>query len=557
MTKANTNPTKPPLHPITPEHCLPFKTITIDFIIKLPPSDGYDLILTITNHDCTKASIFIPCNKSIDAPGLAKLYANYVFPHYGIPRKIISDREPQLILKFTKELCSLLKTKQNLLTAYYPQTDGQSEQTNQLLEQFLQLYCRMQQSSWARWLPMAQYVRNLWPHSTTKKTLFDLLMGYTPRAHHPTRAAIQPDIETCIKRINQAREEVRQAITNTQAHLIKGTKFKPFSIDDKVWLEGTHISKPYTTKKFSPKQYGPFEITAVISLVVYQLQLPTMWQIHPVFHAVLLMPYNKLKTHGPNFLEPPPEEIEGEPKWEIEQILRDQTYRGKKQYLVCWEGYSPAEDSWVLATDLQAPKLLAQYQSSPKKNPLQPSKPQKNATHSIRTLHFKQDNDITQLMTLSPINYASPIIIVSELPDFSDSGNPPFCPGTPYPWVFNLGSSQEGPPGPSNHLFHPDIIQDTWELAQAATTWFNQDPNNFPPALHQYINLIIHWLNRPCPISWTELLADHHYPYLHGALQAYINELTPYCLEQSYSPLSLSSKKMSPPIRDSLKGAIG
>ena len=214
MTKANTNPTKPPLHPITLEHCLPFETITIDFIIKLPLSDNYDLILTVTNHNCTKASIFIPCKESIDAPGLTKLYATHVFPHNGIPRKIISDRGPQLISKFTKELCSLLGIKQNLSTAYHPQTDGQSKWTNQLLEQYLQLYCRMWQNSWARWLPMAQYIRNSWPHSTTKKTLFNLLMGYMLWAHHPTRATTQSDIKTCIEGINQAREEARQAMTD-------------------------------------------------------------------------------------------------------------------------------------------------------------------------------------------------------------------------------------------------------------------------------------------------------------------------------------------------------
>ena len=112
-------------------------------------------------------------------------------------------------------------------------------------------------------------------------------------------------------------------------------------------------------------------------------------------------------------------------------------------------------------------------------------------------------------MSSSPDNYASPTIAVSELPDYSDIGNSPLHPGTPYPWVFDLGSSQKGPPGPSNHLYHPDIIRDTWELAQAATTWFHQNPDDFPPDLRTYINQVINWLNRPCPISWTELTANH------------------------------------------------
>jgi hypothetical protein len=73
---------------------LPFQTIALDFIIKLPISNGFDSILTITDHDCTKMAIFIPCNKSINAEGVANLYLRQVFPRFGLPRKVISDRDP-------------------------------------------------------------------------------------------------------------------------------------------------------------------------------------------------------------------------------------------------------------------------------------------------------------------------------------------------------------------------------------------------------------------------------------------------------------------------------
>jgi hypothetical protein len=53
---------------------LPFQTIALDFIVKLPISNGYDSILTITDHDCSKAAIFIPCNETINAEGVAELY---------------------------------------------------------------------------------------------------------------------------------------------------------------------------------------------------------------------------------------------------------------------------------------------------------------------------------------------------------------------------------------------------------------------------------------------------------------------------------------------------
>ena len=85
---------KPPSFPIkTKENTLPFETITLDFITKLPESDGYDTILTIIDHDCSKAAFFIPCKETIDAKGVAALLAKTLFPHYGLPRRVISDRD--------------------------------------------------------------------------------------------------------------------------------------------------------------------------------------------------------------------------------------------------------------------------------------------------------------------------------------------------------------------------------------------------------------------------------------------------------------------------------
>jgi hypothetical protein len=95
--KANTRPNKPPLFPITPEHdALPFQMITIDWITKLPESQGYDSIMTITDHDCSKAMVFIPCKETDEMEKMVELYTQHVVPHYGIPTKIISDRDPRL-----------------------------------------------------------------------------------------------------------------------------------------------------------------------------------------------------------------------------------------------------------------------------------------------------------------------------------------------------------------------------------------------------------------------------------------------------------------------------
>jgi hypothetical protein len=134
-----TNP-KPPLFPIPLDtYTLPFESIALDFITKLPNSQTYDTILTITDT-FLKASIFIPCNETTDSEKTALLYTTYILPHYRLPSRIISDRDPRFTSAFTKELCQLLQINQNISTAYHPQTDGQSECTNQWLEQYLHIF---------------------------------------------------------------------------------------------------------------------------------------------------------------------------------------------------------------------------------------------------------------------------------------------------------------------------------------------------------------------------------------------------------------------------------
>jgi len=167
----------------------------MDFIVKLPESNGHDTILTITDHDCTKVAIFLPCRETIDSEGVAQLYTTHVFPHYGIPQKIISDQDTRFTSNFSKELSWILGIKQNISIAYHLQTDGQSERTNQSLEQYLRLFCAQDQKQWSQWLPLAQYTRNLWPSSTTKESPFELLMGYMPQAHQPFRKSMIPTIE--------------------------------------------------------------------------------------------------------------------------------------------------------------------------------------------------------------------------------------------------------------------------------------------------------------------------------------------------------------------------
>jgi hypothetical protein len=114
-------------HIPTEEGMLPFQMITIDLITRLPVRQRLDAILTIVNHGCSRAAIFLSCSTTITGPDIAQLYLNHVYLWYGLPRKMISDRDPRFTSHFRKALTKRLGIQQNLSTAFHPQTDGLSE----------------------------------------------------------------------------------------------------------------------------------------------------------------------------------------------------------------------------------------------------------------------------------------------------------------------------------------------------------------------------------------------------------------------------------------------
>ena len=279
------------------------------------------------------------------AEGVAELYARNIFPHYKIPSKVISDRDPRFSGKFWTTLCQTLGIQQNLSTAFHLQTDGQSEQTNQWTEQYLQIFGNIIQTNWAKWLPIAQYVHNSWINETTKQIPFKLLIGIMPQVHQLDHWSN----DDRMTKIQETRKLTQQALTNAQELITKKQKgaYKPYNMEDQVWLEATNLKITHLTAKLAPKRYGPFKITNKIFNIVYELDIPPKWKIHNKFHAGLLSPYVETELHGKNYPKPPPDIVDGEEEYEVKQIIGSRRIRRKKtlKYKVCWKGYTPAYDS--------------------------------------------------------------------------------------------------------------------------------------------------------------------------------------------------------------------
>ena len=157
----------------------------MNFIVKLPLSKDtitdikYNSNLVVVDR-LTKYAHFIPWEEKRNAKDLAKVILKEIIANHGIPQSIISDRDKLFTSKFWNTWTQQLGTKVKLSTAYHPQTDRQTKQTNQTLEQYLPHYINFKQNNWIDLLLLAQFVYNNHQHSTTRISPFYANYGKHP-----------------------------------------------------------------------------------------------------------------------------------------------------------------------------------------------------------------------------------------------------------------------------------------------------------------------------------------------------------------------------------------
>jgi RNase H-like domain found in reverse transcriptase/Integrase zinc binding domain len=242
----------------TPLFCIPsainakpFSHIAMDLITGLPKSDGHDTILTIVDHGCSRGAIFLPCSTTITGAGIAKLYLENVFRWFGLPKRIISDRDPRFTSHFGKAITKALGITQNLSTTFHPQTDGLSERKNQWIERYLRLICA-NQDEWAKWLPMATAVHNNTRNSTTGFAPDTLLLGWEPPLTlDQTLPTSNQKAEDYVAKFQKNRLMAILALNKaTSAHALVSSKYTQGQC---VWLEGKNLPISHGTIKLSPK----------------------------------------------------------------------------------------------------------------------------------------------------------------------------------------------------------------------------------------------------------------------------------------------------------------
>ncbi|MBW0509721.1 hypothetical protein O181_049436 [Austropuccinia psidii MF-1] len=263
--------------------------LSMNFITQLPLSNSFDSILVIVDR-FPKMAVFIPTMSSIASLDLAHLFIRNIFSKNGLSSSINSDRGSLFVSSFWNNLYQKLKISRDLSAAYHPETDGQTERVNQIIEQYLWMYVSYHQDYWNNWLPLAEFSYNNSDHSSTKQSLFFTVYGRDP---HFDSVHITQDTPSgkLSKKSNQYRKMSRENL-KFQSIGLRGMQIRA----EKVHLFSILVKCQYPC-------------------------LPPHASIHPVFHISLLEPV-KTSTIPNKHKEPPPQIIiEEEEEWEVSQIL--------------------------------------------------------------------------------------------------------------------------------------------------------------------------------------------------------------------------------------------
>lgn len=377
LNQTKRHPTYGELSPIT-SPAIPFHTIAMDFIVALPLSRGHNVLLTITCKFIKKI-LLLPGHDTWGAVEWANAVIVALVSHdWGIPRAIISDRDSKFMSDFWKAVFGKLGVTMLTSTAYHPQTDGQSERTNQTIEIALRFHLTAHpDDEWVDVVPFLQGENNNVAQATTGFAPNELAYGFKVNDTLGVLTAdLPPEDYQELRQMKRDNAEAAMAFAGALSKARYDAKHQALQINvgDKVYLR---LHQGYTipglaNPKLSEQRVGPFKVLEKVGDLAFRLQLAPIMRIHPVISIAQLEPaapgqdpYNRTVDR-----EPPPVEEEDSPlarqapHYEIERLLDRRDTRNETQYLVKWKNYGAEHNVWYPLRALDdAAELVAEYEA--------------------------------------------------------------------------------------------------------------------------------------------------------------------------------------------------
>lgn len=284
-----------------------WEAVCMDFISGLPKTkQGFNVIWVIVDR-LTKTAHFIPGKSTYRVDRWAQLYIKEIVRLHGVPVSIVSDRDTRFTSQFWRSLQKALGTQLRFSTAFHPQTDGQTERLNQVLEDMLRACSLDFAGCWDEHLPLMEFAYNNSYQATIQMAPFEALYGRRCRTpvfweEVGTQQLMGPEL---VQVTNAAVQKIKQRILTAQSRQKSYADVRrrdlEFEVGDHVFLKVAPMRGVWRfgkKGKLSPRFIGPFEILDRVGAVAYRIALPpNLAAVHNVFHVSMLRKYTPDPTH--------------------------------------------------------------------------------------------------------------------------------------------------------------------------------------------------------------------------------------------------------------------
>ncbi|KAL0545727.1 hypothetical protein IC582_015618 [Cucumis melo] len=344
-----------------------WESVSMDFITGLPKTlKDYTVIWVVVDR-LTKSAHFVPGKSTYTASKWGQLYMTEIVRLHGVPVSIISDRDARFTSKFWKGLQLALGTRLDFSTAFHPQTDGQTERLNQILEDMLRACVLEFSGSWDSHLHLMEFAYNNSYQATIGMAPFEALYGKCCRSpvcwgEVGEQRMLGPElVQTTNAAIQKIRARMLTAQSRQKSYADVRRKDLEFEVGDMVFLKVAPMKgvlRFVKKGKLSPRFVGPFEILERIGPVAYRLALPPSFAaVHDVFHISMLRKYVADPTHVVDFEPLPISENLSYEEQPVEVLAREvKKLRSREIPLVkvLWQNHGVEETTWEKEEDMRA-----------------------------------------------------------------------------------------------------------------------------------------------------------------------------------------------------------